>query len=296
MNIHIIQCDDTVQSDQKITNEEELRAYMDDLELKGEGGTDFRPAFAHVEKLLEQKEFSQLRGLIYFTDGQGVYPKKMPPYETAFVFMKEDYEDVNVPAWAMKLILNEEDVRKCPENQRREKEIQHEYKASQKEIQDSVTAYLKKDSYGEYMIPSIRQRPILLMGPPGIGKTQIMEQVARHCGIALVSYTITHHTRQSAVGLPFIREKTYGEKTYSVTEYTMSEIISSVYEKMEETGLKRESSSLMRSTASRRHWRLLCCSFCSAKRSAIRKCRKGGSSWQPEIRRSTINPCGNLMW
>ena len=88
------------------------------------------------------------------------------------------------------------------------------------------------------MIPSIRQRPILLMGPPGIGKTQIMEQVARHCGIALVSYTITHHTRQSAVGLPFIREKTYGEKTYSVTEYTMSEIISSVYEKMEETGLK----------------------------------------------------------
>lgn len=111
-------------------------------------------------------------------------------------------------------------------------------KRAKKEIQDSVTAYLKKDSYGEYMIPSIRQRPILLMGPPGIGKTQIMEQVARHCGIALVSYTITHHTRQSAVGLPFIREKTYGEKTYSVTEYTMSEIISSVYEKMEETGLK----------------------------------------------------------
>ena len=90
-------------------------------------------------------------------------------------------------------------------------------KRAKKEIQDSVTAYLKKDFYGEYMIPSIRQRPILLMGPPGIGKTQIMEQVARHCGIALVSYTITHHTRQSAVGLPFIREKTYGEKTYSVT-------------------------------------------------------------------------------
>ena len=87
-------------------------------------------------------------------------------------------------------------------------------KRAKKEIQDSVTAYLKKDSYGEYMIPSIRQRPILLMGPPGIGKTQIMEQVARHCGIALVSYTITHHTRQSAVGLPFIREKTYGENIF----------------------------------------------------------------------------------
>lgn len=112
VNIHIIQCDDTVQSDQKITDGEELKKYMEDLELKGEGGTDFRPAFAHVEELLEQNEFSQLRGLIYFTDGQGIYPKKMPPYQTAFVFMKEDYEDVNVPAWAMKLILDEEDIQK----------------------------------------------------------------------------------------------------------------------------------------------------------------------------------------
>ena len=76
------------------------------------------------------------------------------------------------------------------------------------------------------------------MGPPGIGKTQIMEQVARECGIGLVSYTITHHTRQSAVGLPFIRERSYGGEVCSVTEYTMSEIIASVYEKMEETGLK----------------------------------------------------------
>lgn len=76
------------------------------------------------------------------------------------------------------------------------------------------------------------------MGPPGIGKTQIMEQIARECGIALVSYTITHHTRQSAVGLPFIVKKNYGEEEFSVTEYTMSEIISSVYDKMEKTGLK----------------------------------------------------------
>ena len=110
-------------------------------------------------------------------------------------------------------------------------------KRAKQEIKDSIEAYLKKDAYGEYMIPAVRQRPILLMGPPGIGKTQIMEQIARECGIGLVSYTITHHTRQSAIGLPFIREKVYGGRTYSVTEYTMSEIIASVYDKMEETGL-----------------------------------------------------------
>lgn len=111
-------------------------------------------------------------------------------------------------------------------------------KRAKQEIKDSIEAYLTKDAYGEYMIPTIRQRPILLMGPPGIGKTQIMEQVARECGIGLVSYTITHHTRQSAIGLPFIQEKNYGGKTCSVTEYTMSEIIASVYEKMEKTEIR----------------------------------------------------------
>ncbi len=109
-------------------------------------------------------------------------------------------------------------------------------KRAKQEIKDSIEAYLKKDSYGEYEIPSIRQRPILLMGPPGIGKTQIMEQIARECEIGLVAYTITHHTRQSAVGLPFIREKEYGGTKYSVTEYTMSEILATVYEKIEKTG------------------------------------------------------------
>lgn len=111
-------------------------------------------------------------------------------------------------------------------------------KRAKQEIRDSIEAYLSKDEFGEYRIPAIRQRPILLMGPPGIGKTQVMEQIARECGIALVSYTITHHTRQSAVGLPFIVKKNYGEEEFSVTEYTMSEIISSVYDKMEKTGLK----------------------------------------------------------
>lgn len=110
VNIHIIQCDDNVQEDQEITCEEELKAYMEELTLKGEGGTDFRPAFAYVEQLAKEHVFSNLRGLLYFTDGQGIYPAKMPPFETAFVFLKEDYEDVQVPAWAVKLILEENDI------------------------------------------------------------------------------------------------------------------------------------------------------------------------------------------
>lgn len=109
-------------------------------------------------------------------------------------------------------------------------------KRAKQEIKDTIRAYHMKRADGEYRIPSIRQRPVLLMGPPGVGKTQIMEQIAGECRLPLVSYTITHHTRQSAIGLPFIREKEYQDRTYSVTEYTMSEIIASVYEKMEETG------------------------------------------------------------
>ena len=106
------------------------------------------------------------------------------------------------------------------------------------EIKNTVQAYLSKNSFGEYEIESKNQRPLLLIGPPGIGKTQIMEQISKECQIGLVSYTITHHTHQSAVGLPFIQEKEFQGKTYSITEYTMSEIIASVYSKMEETGLK----------------------------------------------------------
>lgn len=111
-------------------------------------------------------------------------------------------------------------------------------KRAKQEIERAVKAYLSVDDAGTPLIPPIRQRPILLMGPPGIGKTQIMEQVAQECGIALVAYTITHHTRQSAVGLPFIRHRSFGGGAErSVTEYTMSEIIASVYDKMEQTGL-----------------------------------------------------------
>ncbi len=111
-------------------------------------------------------------------------------------------------------------------------------KRAKQKIENTIKAYLQKDEYGDYVIPSIRQRPILLIGAPGIGKTQIMEQIARECDIALVAYTITHHTRQSAIGLPFILEKEFGGKKYSVTEYTMSEIIGSVHEQMEKTDRK----------------------------------------------------------
>ena len=111
-------------------------------------------------------------------------------------------------------------------------------KQAKDEIKHTVQAYLAKTEEGAYKIPAIRQRPILLMGPPGIGKTQIMEQIAREEKIGLVAYTITHHTRQSAVGLPFIREEEFEGKTYSVTEYTMSEIIASVYRKIRDSEQK----------------------------------------------------------
>ncbi|MBO4458471.1 MAG: AAA family ATPase [Butyrivibrio sp.] len=110
-------------------------------------------------------------------------------------------------------------------------------KEAKEEIKNAVRAYLEKDEAGQYEIPVERQRPVLLMGPPGIGKTAIMEQIAHELGIGLVAYTITHHTRQSAIGLPMISEKEYGGKNYSVTEYTMSEIIGAVYDKIEQTGV-----------------------------------------------------------
>lgn len=111
-------------------------------------------------------------------------------------------------------------------------------KEAKTEIIHTLQAYHKKDSRGNYRYPLVRQRPILLMGPPGIGKTAVMEQIAEECGVGLVAYTITHHTRQSAIGLPKIVARTYGGAEMDVTEYTMSEIIASVYDCMERTGKK----------------------------------------------------------
>lgn len=111
MNIHIIQCDAKLQSDTKITSAEELSAFMEQFELRGSGGTDFRPVFRYVDELIEANAFQNLKGLLYFTDGYGVFPRRRPPYDTAFLFYHEDYTDVNVPPWAMKLILGKDDLR-----------------------------------------------------------------------------------------------------------------------------------------------------------------------------------------
>lgn len=110
LHIHIIQCDDRVQEDVVIRNHGEMEDYLQHFTVKGFGGTDFRPAFLYVQELLAKKTFTKLRGLIYFTDGYGTFPMKKPPYDTAFVFMKEDYRDVDVPPWAIKLILEKEEL------------------------------------------------------------------------------------------------------------------------------------------------------------------------------------------
>ena len=110
---------------------------------------------------------------------------------------------------------------------------------AKEQIKNAMTAYFTKDELGQYVIPIQRQRPVFLIGAPGIGKTAIMEQIAQELDVALLSYSMTHHTRQSALGLPFISHKVYDGVEYDISEYTMSEIIASVYDMMESTG-KRE--------------------------------------------------------
>lgn len=111
-------------------------------------------------------------------------------------------------------------------------------KEAKQQIKNAMTVYFKKDKYGKYVLPPEKQRPVFLMGAPGIGKTAIMEQVAAEMGVGLLSYSMTHHTRQSALGLPVIVHKNYNGVECDVSEYTMSEIIASVYELMEKTGVK----------------------------------------------------------
>ncbi len=108
--MHIIQCDTVIQEDAKITKQEEFDAYIQTMQLKGFGGTDFRSVFDYVDQMRKNHEFSNLKGLIYFTDGYGVFPHKKPDYETAFVFVRDNYEIPQVPSWAIKLVLESEEL------------------------------------------------------------------------------------------------------------------------------------------------------------------------------------------
>ena len=110
INVHIIQCDADIQEDKKITCREEFDEYLKTMKIHGLGGTDFRPVFSYVDELIHNKEFNNLKGLIYFTDGYGDFPAKKPDYETAFVFLDEEMNNYDVPPWAIKLILTKEEI------------------------------------------------------------------------------------------------------------------------------------------------------------------------------------------
>ena len=110
INVHIIQCDSEVQSDTKITGEEDFEEFMKNGKLKGFGSTDFRPVFGYVEQLAAEGEFENLKGLIYFTDGYGIYPAQMPAYDTIFIFLDENGDRPELPPWAIGIVLNEDDI------------------------------------------------------------------------------------------------------------------------------------------------------------------------------------------
>ena len=110
INLHIIECDATIQEDAKITSQEEFDNYLKNMKIHGLGGTDFRPVFGYVDWLREKKEFQNLKGLIYFTDGFGTFPTQKPEYDTAFVFVDDGFNNYNVPTWAIKLVLQKEEV------------------------------------------------------------------------------------------------------------------------------------------------------------------------------------------
>jgi predicted metal-dependent peptidase len=128
VNIRILQCDDQLRSDRSIHDLSELRDYMEHVELIGGSATDFRPVFAHVAELTAAGAFTHLRGLLYFTDGMGIYPKKRPPYDTAFVMMESPAAAVDIPPWAIQLTLTEPELEKAvqqtqPDNERDEDEL-----------------------------------------------------------------------------------------------------------------------------------------------------------------------------
>ena len=102
--IRIIQCDDSVKMDEEITDARQIEPLLNKFTIVGGGGTDFRPAFSYVAQLIEQGELKNMCGLLYFTDGKGIFPAKCPPYKCAFVSVGA-YEGNEVPAWAMQVEL-----------------------------------------------------------------------------------------------------------------------------------------------------------------------------------------------
>lgn len=110
INVHIIQCDADIQEDHKVTSWEKFQEYLKTMELKGFGGTDFRPVFRYVDELRHKGEFDNLKGLIYFTDGYGDFPEKKPDYDAAFVFIDDEYSRPEVPVWAIKLVLQKNEI------------------------------------------------------------------------------------------------------------------------------------------------------------------------------------------
>lgn len=110
INVHIIQCDAEIQKDDKITSKEEFEELMKNIELRGFGGTDFRPVFNYVDTLIRKGEFENLKGLIYFTDGYGTFPEKQPGYDTAFIFIDDEFGQPQIPVWAIKLVLAKDEI------------------------------------------------------------------------------------------------------------------------------------------------------------------------------------------
>jgi predicted metal-dependent peptidase len=113
VNIRILQCDDRIRADRTIHDLDQLQAYMEHFELAGGSATNFCPVFEHVERLRAEGAFTRLCGLIYFTDGMGIYPKRRPPYDVAFVMMEKPTVEVEVPPWAIRLTLTEGELERA---------------------------------------------------------------------------------------------------------------------------------------------------------------------------------------
>jgi len=108
VNIHVVQCDSKIQQDILITDLDDISKFTDELTIRGFGGTDFRPVFSYVDTLISEKKFEHLKGLIYLTDGYGIYPVKKPDYDVIFAFINEDKNRLNVPSWAIQVVLEED--------------------------------------------------------------------------------------------------------------------------------------------------------------------------------------------